>query len=160
MPSPYRCAFLRLFYDSAMFPMTECVTVSLFSPISHVNEFAYIKPPERRREVIEWWQMTSGKTWRAIWYDFYLRLDDLLDYDRVFDVGYRDDRSQFRLRWFHVRIDTIYARLIFPVGDDSVLIVSLMFSKANWLFSHRLLISCHYRSMHMFIDTYRFKKII
>jgi len=103
-------------------------TVSFFSPISHVNEFVYVKAfagkgrkspislDEKRRA----WRDAASDGF-AIWYDFYLRLDNPLD-----------RRLKFRLRWFHVRIDPIYARLIFPVREDSVAVVPPRVSVTDW----------------------------
>lgn len=54
-------------------------------------------------------------------------------------------RSKFRSRRFHVRINTIYARLVFPVREDSAAVVPpISFRNGlllNLLSSHRINIS-------------------
>lgn len=112
---------------------------------------------EEKSSSDEKWRVWRDVTNNLVWFLFTARRSSRLH--RVFD--YRDSRSKFWLRRFHVRIDTIYAWLIFPVEDDSALIVSLMFSKAD---SKQIIIIAYWfcviieACMYRHQDTNKFKK--
>jgi len=103
-------------------------TVSFFSPILHVNELAYVKASasEGKKK-----SPSRDEERRVIWYDFYLRLGDLLNH-----------RSKFQSWWFHVRLDTIYARLVFSIREDSAVadVVSPMISAIGCFWIYNILV--------------------
>lgn len=145
IPSPYRCAFSRLFHDPAIFPMTECDSFFIFSNFARqwfrLHKISWSKKRSHRVMRNDEWRDITGN---LIWFLFTARRSSRLH--RIFDVGYRDDRSKFRLRRFHVRIDTM-------LGWSSWLkMIPLWLSHSLKQTDHyqRLLISSYYRCMYIY----------
>lgn len=159
IPLPYWCAFSRLFWSHDVSDDRMHDNFFIFSNFARqrVRLHKISVSEEEKSSSDEKWRVWRDVTNNLVWFLFTARRSSRLH--RVFDVGYRDSRSKFRLRRFHVRIDTIYARLIFPVEDDSALIVS----KADLSRSLSSVIDFVLLSKHAcigIIDTNRFKRII